>query len=302
MRSRLIFWFSGDLCLFLLALILLLTSCISQPVPLIIAETMTPTTTPLSSPETMPPGDIPSSSPSAPGWWLPEPGLTWQWQLDEEVDISIDAKVYDIDLEVDQSVIDELHAQGRKIICYISVGSWENWRPDADQFPAEVLGKDYEGWPGEKWLDIRRIDLLAPIMRARLDLCAAKGFDGIEPDNIEVYDNETGFPLTYKDQLAYARWLADEAHSRGLAIGIKNAPDMVPDSLPFFDFAITEDAFYYHWIEEMLPFIDSGKAVFAAEYTDMDVDFEAACVWGRQHNVSFILKNRILTAFRATCP
>jgi hypothetical protein len=52
----------------------------------------------------------------------------------------------------------------------------------------------------EKWLDIRRIDLLAPILRARLDLCNVKGFDAIEPDNIEIYDNNTGFPLTYNVQ------------------------------------------------------------------------------------------------------
>lgn len=210
--------------------------------------------------------------------------------------------MFDIDLYAEQSVIDELHARGVKVICYISVGSWEDKRPDAQQFPPEVLGKDYEGWPGERWLDIRRIDLLAPIMRARMDLCKKKGFDGIEPDNIEIHDNKTGFPLTYTDQLAYSRWLADEAHARGLAIGLKNAPDMVADSLDFFDFAITEDAFYYGWIGEMQPFIEKGKPVFAAEYTDMDVDFRAACAWGKAHNIPFILKNRILTAFRETCP
>jgi endo-alpha-1,4-polygalactosaminidase (GH114 family) len=235
-------------------------------------------------------------------WWQPTPGLTWQWQLDEEMDTSPEAEVYDIDLYVEQAVIDELHARGVKVICYISVGSWEDKRPDAHQFPPEVLGKDYEGWPGERWLDIRRIDLLSPIMQARLDLCKSKGFDGVEPDNIEIHDNHTGFPLTYKNQLDYARWLADEAHSRGLAIGLKNSPDMVTDSLPFFDFAITEDAFYYRWIDQLLPFIEAGKPIFAAEYTDMDVDFPAACAWGRQHNVSFIQKNRILTAFRITCP
>ena len=245
-----------------------------------------------------------SRSQSSTDWWHPAPGLTWQWPLsDPPVDTSVDAQVYDIDLfDNDAAVIQELHRQGRKVICYISVGSWEDWRPDAGQFPDEVLGNDYDGWPGEKWLDVRRIDLLAPIMRARLDLCQAKGFDAVEPDNIEIYDNDTGFPLTYQDQLNYARWLADEAHARGLAIGIKNAPDMVADSLSFFDFAITEDAFYYDWIGEMLPFIQAGKPVFAAEYTDMDVDFQAACGWGKQHNVSFILKNRILTAWRQTCP
>ncbi len=243
----------------------------------------------------------PNPHPAA-DWWRPAPGLTWQWQLDEEVDTSLEAEVYDVDLYVDQSVINELHSRGVKVICYISVGSWEDKRPDADQFPTEVLGNDYEGWPGERWLDIRRTDLLSPIMQARLDLCKAKGFDGVEPDNIEIYDNDTGFPLTYEDQLAYARWLVDAAHARGLAIGLKNAPDMVTDSLSFFDFAITEDAFYYGWVDKVLPFIAAGKPVFAAEYTDMDVDFNAACAWGRQHNVNFILKNRILTAFRITCP
>jgi len=250
------------------------------------------------------PTSIRSSTKNSLDWWHPAPGSTWQWHLsDSPVDTGVDAQVYDIDLfDNDASVIRQLHSQGRKVICYISVGSWEDWRPDADQFLAEVLGKDYEGWAGEKWLDIRRIDLLAPIMRARLDLCKAKGFDGVEPDNIEIYDNDTGFPLTYTDQLTYARWLADEAHDRGLAIGIKNAPDMVADSLSFFDFAITEDAFYYDWIGDMLPFIEAGKPVFAAEYTDMDVDFSAACAWGKLNNVSFILKNRILTAYRLTCP
>jgi hypothetical protein len=235
-------------------------------------------------------------------WWHPAPGLTWQWQLDEEVDTSVEAQVFDIDLYVDHSVIKELHARGVKVICYISVGSWEDKRPDAQKFPPDVLGKNYEGWPGERWLDIRRLDLLAPIMQARLDICKEKGFDGVEPDNIEIHDNNTGFPVTYADQLSYAHFLADEAHARGLAIGLKNAPDMVKDSLSFFDFAITEDAFYFKWIEKMLPFIDAGKPVFAAEYTDMDIDFNAACEWGRQHAVNFILKNRILTAFRRACP
>jgi hypothetical protein len=244
---------------------------------------------------------LPDSPSPVADWWHPAPGLSWQWQLDEETDTSIQAQVYDVDLYVNQTVIDELHARGVKVIGYISVGSWEDKRPDAHQFPPEVLGNDYTGWPGERWLDIRRLDLLAPLMQARLDLCREKGFDGVEPDNIEIWDNDTGFALAYNDQLTYARWLANEAHARGLAIGIKNAPDMVADSLSFFDFAITEDAFHFNWIDKMLPFIENEKPIFAAEYTDMHVDFAAACAWGREHRVSFILKNRILTAFRIAC-
>ena len=171
-------------------------------------------------------------------WWRPAAGLTWQWNLTGKLDMDLLTDVIDVDLEVGKSVVDYYHSIGTKVICYINVGSYENWRADAERFPREVLGKDYEGWSGEKWLDIRRIDLLAPIMLARLDLCQAKGFDGVEPDNMEVWTNDTGFPLTYEDQLKYAIWLADEAQKRGLAIGQKNAPDQTMDLVDLYDFAI----------------------------------------------------------------
>jgi len=246
---------------------------------------------------------VPSNLQPATDWWHPTAGLTWQWQIgNDDIDTSIEADVYDIDLYVDQAIIDELHAKGRKVICYISVGSWEDWRPDKDQFPPEVLGKDYDGWKGERWLDIRQIDKLAPIMLARLDLCKAKGFDAVEPDNMEVYTNDTGFPLTYEDQLKFALWLADESHKRRLAIGVKNAQDQVQDLLPHFDFAITEDAFYYGWAKDMLPFIESGKPVFAAEYTDLPGDFASFCAQSKQLNFSTILKKRGLDAWLETCP
>ncbi len=237
-----------------------------------------------------------------PAWWQPQPGLTWQWQLTGKLDMDLHTDVVDIDLYVGQSVIDYYHSRGTRVICYISVGSFENWRPDATQFPKEVLGKDYEGWSGEKWLDIRRIDLLAPIMLARLDLCAAKGFDAVEPDNMEIYGENTGFPLTYQDQLRYVQWLAEEAHKRGLAMGQKNAPDMTRDLVDVLDFAILEDAFYYHWAEDMKPYADAGKAVFAAEYTDMPGDFEEACRQSRRLKFSAILKHRDLDAWVKFCP
>jgi hypothetical protein len=245
---------------------------------------------------------IPRNPQPAINWWHPAVGLTWQWQIgDLDIDTSVEADVYDIDLYVDQVNIDELHAKGRKVIGYISVGSYENWRPDIGQFPPEVLGNDYDGWAGEKWLDIRRIDLLAPIMRSRLDLCKAKGFDAVEPDNMEIYTNDTGFPLTYGDQLKFALWLADEAHQRGLAIGQKNAADQISDLVDVYDFAITEDYFYYGDAEKMLPYVKAGKPVFAAEYTDLSGDFDLFCQKSKQLNFSTILKNRNLDAWIQTC-
>jgi endo-alpha-1,4-polygalactosaminidase (GH114 family) len=253
------------------------------------------------SPSTLHPVDTPTFTVGG-DWWQPAVNTTWQWQLDQPIDQSFDVDMYDIDLfDSETSVVDSLHAQDRKVVCYISVGSWEEWRPDKDQFPASVIGNDYEGWPGEKWLDIRQIDLLASVMRARLDECQAKGFDGIEPDNIDGYTNDTGFPLTYQDQFNYNIWLANEAHARGLSIGLKNDPDQVADLLPYFDWALTEDCFAEGWCEQMLPFIEAGKPVFAAEYTDTGITTTQFCPQAKALNVSAILKNRDLDAYREAC-
>ncbi len=247
-----------------------------------------------------------NASQAAPGWWQPPLHATWQWQLDTPVDQTFDVDIYDIDLfENEASVVAALHAQGRKVICYLSAGSWEDWRSDKDQFPPSVLGKDYEGWPGEKWLDIRQIDLLAPIMEARLDQCRDKGFDAIEPDNIEGYTNDTGFPLTYQDQLNYNIWLANAAHARGLSIGLKNDPDQAADLLPYYDWVLTEDCYVYDWCPSMLPFVSAGKPVFAAEYSDemsQSQFLDQVCPAMQNWNFNPIFKNRDLDAWLLACP
>ena len=105
--------------------------------------------------------------------------------------------MYDIDLfDNDAAVVAALQAKGRKVVCYVNAGGWESWRPDEARFPEQVIGAALDDWEGEKWLDIRRIDVLGPIMESRLDMCEEKGFDGVEPDNVDGYLNDTGFPLT----------------------------------------------------------------------------------------------------------
>lgn len=202
-----------------------------------------------------------------PDRWVPPPGTTWQWQLTGTIDESFDVAVYDIDgFDTSASTVASLRGAGRKTICYFSAGSWEDWRHDAAAFPAAVKGNS-NGWPGEKWLDIRNLAVLGPIMEARLDMCAAKGFDAVEPDNIDGYTNATGFPLTSAHQLAYNRFLADAAHARGLSIGLKNDLDQVDALEPWFDFAINEQCFQYGECDLLVPFIAAGKAVFEVEYS-----------------------------------
>jgi hypothetical protein len=124
------------------------------------------------------------------------------------------------------STVAAIKARGAQAICYISVGTLENGRPDSASFPAQAVGAIYPQWPDERWLDIRRIDLIGPAMQARLDLCRDKGFDGVEPDNVDAYQNSgTGFAITEADEIAYLRWLSEQAHARGLSIGLKNVPE-----------------------------------------------------------------------------
>ena len=218
------------------------------------------------------------------------------------MDRSLGVGVYDIDLfDTDSAMVDELHETGGRVICYISAGSWEEWRPDAATFPEDVIGQAYDGWEGERWLDVRDIDALAPMMGARLDLCRDKGFDGVEPDNIDGYTNATGFAITYEDQLRYNAWLADAAHARGLPIGLKNDPDQVGELLPFYDWALTEDCFDQGWCDEVSPFIEAGKAVFAAEYTDTGITTSDFCGEAAELRIDAILKHRGLGRFVERC-
>ncbi len=235
-------------------------------------------------------------------WWQPALNTSWQWQLTTPINTTIDAAMYDIDLfDNTASVVASLHSQGRKVVCYMSVGSREDWRPDASQFPSSVIGKDYQGWPGEKWLDIRRIDLLGPIMQARFDLCQSKGFDAIESDNIDGYANDTGFTLTYQDQITYNTWLANQAHLRGLSIGLKNDADQVSNLLAYFDWALTEDCFDQSWCYQVVPFVNADKPVFAAEYTDTGITTDQFCPQANSLNFNAILKHRNLDAWRLAC-
>jgi len=244
------------------------------------------------------PDPDPDPDPTPDGIWQPTPGTSWQWQLTGTIDTSYDVDMYDIDLfEAPQSVIDALHADGRVVICYFSAGSWEDWRPDAGDFPGAVLG-DGNGWPGEKWLDIRQLDVLGPIMEARLDLAVQKNCDGVEPDNVDGYANDSGFPLTYQDQLTFNLWLADAAHARGLSIGLKNDLDQVPDLVDAYDWALNEQCFQYKECETLLPFVEANKAVFGVEYTGKK---KKICKKANKMDFDWLMKKQDLGAWRKAC-
>ncbi len=210
----------------------------------------------------------PDQSEAKPARWQPKPTTAaWQFQLQGKIDTSIDAPVFEVDgFNVPKSTVTRLHSMGRKVICYIDVGSWENYRPDAKRFPGSVIGRKYEGYPNERWLDIRRYRKFAGPIKSRIRMCARKGFDGLEPDNINGWENPTGFPLTARDQLRFNRWIAKVAHNNGLAVGLKNDGRQARKLVGAFDFAVVEQCFQYSECGQFLPFIRRGKAVYSVEY------------------------------------
>jgi hypothetical protein len=232
------------------------------------------------------------------GWWAPHPGDTWQWQLTGRLNTSVAADVYDVDLfDTSKATVAALHHSDRYVVCYLDAGTYENWRPDRWRFPRSVLGAR-NGWPGERWLDIRRLSALEPIMRARMALCARKRFDAVEADNVDGYTNHTGFPLTAAQQLTYNRWLARTAHGDHLGIALKNDLDQVRALQPDFDFALDEQCFQYAECGLERPFVRAGKAVYEVEYNLAAARF---CARARADGFEAMRKHLDLDAWRQPC-
>jgi hypothetical protein len=238
--------------------------------------------------------------------WKPRPGTTWQWQIMGDVDETVDAQMFDVDLfdarpgEVNAGVIERLHARGRVVICYVDTGAWESYRPDARRFPRAVLGRS-TGWPGERWLDIRKRSWpkFAHLIWRRLDLARALGCDGVEPDQNNPIGNRPGFPITLADQKAWYLEVARQAHRRGLSVGMKNGVETIDtQTIAAFDWALNEECFRYQECSLPARFVTAGKAVFHVEY---ELRPTAFCATARQLGFSSMRKRLALDAWRRVC-
>lgn len=206
-------------------------------------------------------------------WARFSPDFTWNWQLSGELDLSPVADVYVVDMfaQLQQESIEPLHNLGREVICYFSAGTYEPWRPDIELFDAFELGKPFLGFDDENWLNINDPGIVR-LMVNRMDIAVAIGCDGVELDNVDGFVNDTGFNITQQDALVYTRVLANEAHKRGLAVALKNSVELVPDVVEYFDLLINEECFQYNECEGYFPFIEAGKPVFNAEYTEEHIN------------------------------
>ncbi len=240
-------------------------------------------------------------------WFHPRPDSTFYWQLQGEINIQRPEEIFDIDLfDSDESLISHLKETGHKVICYFSAGSAEKWRDDFTLFSEKELGNVMNDWPDERWLDIRS-ENVKRVMEQRIRLAAQKGCDGIEPDNIDGYQNDTGFDLSYSDQLEYNKFLAKTAHYYGLSVALKNDLAQAKDLVRYFDFLLLENCFKYDECELSLPFIKSLKPVFDVEYIEespeINRNFQEFCKRAKSLGINLLIMNLDLDGtFIRACP
>ncbi len=238
----------------------------------------------------VPPGPWKDIVTTTPVTWLSfasiTPETTWYMQLQGSLRTDIPAQLYEVDLfDTPEETIGSLKESGKIVICYFSAGSFEDWRPDADQFPESAIGNPLDNWTGEWWLDIRD-EKVREIMINRIELAKEKGCDGVEPDNVDGFVNDTGFPLTYEDQFNFNRLLAIEAKKRGLIIGLKNDLLQVEDLVVYFDYAMNEECHEFNECDMLSPFVEADKPVFNVEYDEIFINdsnaFEQLCQDARE--------------------
>ena len=100
---------------------------------------------------------------------------------------------------------------------------------------------------------------LLPIMERRIAACKDKGFDAVEPDNVDGYANSSGFPISSDDQVAYNQAIAGLAHRYGLGVALKNDPGQVATLQPSFDFAIVEECARYGECDSYAPSVKRAR-------------------------------------------
>ncbi len=101
------------------------------------------------------------------------------------------------------------------------------------------------------------------------------GFDGIEFDVVDGWENNTGLTISASTQLEYNAKLANIAHQNGLTVALKNDVDQIASPLnppangdlePYFDYAINEQCQQFRECDKLAKFLTNKKRVFQVEY------------------------------------
>jgi hypothetical protein len=191
--------------------------------------------------------------------------MRWDWQIGRVTPLqrtgASAVDIYDIDgFLTTRSEVRQIHTSWQastlthpKAVCYLDL-AWEDYRPDGSPsprgryFPAATLGKVYFGFPQERWVDFRQLNELKPMLNERLAMCARKGFDAVELDDIENFDpaSTTGFHITPGDAQNFLAYAFNLVHSYGMTVLWKNAPGLAWWGVKYTDGAVVEECYVFH--------------------------------------------------------
>jgi hypothetical protein len=175
------------------------------------------------------------------------------------------------DLDISDPNIKAIKSANKKLICYFSAGTAEDFRDDIGCFKPADTGCNYGGdFSNEYWIDYISTNV-REIMLHRMDRAKALGCDAIDPDNMDAYEQLNGLGLTKQDSVDYIKFLSQAAHARGLSIGINNAPDLISSitsgaNSDVVQSAVVEQCISYDECDLFQPLVDQNKPVFNIEY------------------------------------
>jgi Glycoside-hydrolase family GH114 len=218
-----------------------------------------------------------TSATSAASWAPPTANATFDYQIGGPY--TPPAGVTVVSRDHDASA-----AAGLYNVCYVNAFQaqtedaswWKTNHPDLLLHDAKgnlVIDKDWNEILLDYSTAAKRAGLTT-IAGGWIDQCAGKGFQGVEPDNLDSYTRSTGL-LTEAEAVAYATSLSTYAHGKGLAIAQKNDADLSTANAKKagFDFAVAEECADYDECQNYTA--TYGNHVIVIEYTQSK--FTKAC-------------------------
>lgn len=203
-------------------------------------------------------------------------------------------------------------AEGAYSICYVNAFQTQPEDPDVDRpdetsaWPSELVLSalaDDPNWSGEYLIDISTPDLRADAadwVADMVNVCADKGFDAVEFDNLDSwtrFSDEPSVPalVTFDrdDAVDFATLITAHAHSLGMAVAQKNTIELIEDGgaeQVGFDFAITEECGQFDECQGYAAAYEDR--VMDIEYTDEG--FEAACD-ALGERISIVRRDRLVS-------
>ncbi len=99
--------------------------------------------------------------------------------------------------------------------------------------------------------------------------------------------------------MAFDRWLFDEVHRAGMAVGLKNGLDLVAELIDWVDFQVNEECIEQGTCEALAPFVEADEPVWSIEYAG---DPEVVCADAAELGLATVIKDLDLGPGGTACP